>query len=405
VEINKGEKEMKFAIPTLTSRLNETRRVECDGFYDGAHGTPLETGIEELDGKFEEKKANLQKDAVTNQKKLEGQIKHLDEIGPAVERKFHAVEEKTADRTPTVVMPVCMVTIALLALVSEALMLAPAMDILNITEPVAQLITALGLAGVAALTFHFVWESFSSESFPRIWKITVRAVAAMLAMGLIVWGVLRGFQVAFAASLNKNPLGDFLSGHPILSSLFYVFITLATPVIAATASHFGAHQLQAWWEWKKAKAEFKALSKHRAAAVKELEAQDKSLQLGLKALAEESRQWKSAYAVHHKRGEAHGAKQEAYWIVIAKATAAALLAVLAAGWFIFFMSPFFVLFPVVVWWAAFLYYRRQWRTPSRVEFYDLEHVQFVVPAKDAHAADVRIRTFGRKRDDDERSGK
>ena len=45
---------MKLAIPTLMSRLNEARRVECDGFYDGAHGTPLETGIEEIDGKFEE---------------------------------------------------------------------------------------------------------------------------------------------------------------------------------------------------------------------------------------------------------------------------------------------------------------------------------------------------------------
>src|SRR5258708_2071691 len=79
----------------------------------------------------------------------------------------------------------------------------------------------------------------------------------------------------------------------------------------------------------------------------------------------------------------------------AKVAFAALFALLAAGWFIFFISPFFVLFPVVVWWAAFLFYRRQWRTPSRVEFFDLEHVQFVIPAKDAQAADVRVGAFGR----------
>jgi hypothetical protein len=59
--------------------------------------------------------------------------------------------------------------------------------------------------------------------------------------------------VAFAASLNQNPLGDFLSGHPILSSIFFVFITLATPVIAATATHYGSHRIQNWWEWKTAK--------------------------------------------------------------------------------------------------------------------------------------------------------
>ncbi|HLJ27914.1 MAG TPA: DUF6338 family protein [Candidatus Angelobacter sp.] len=388
---------MKLAIPTLMSRLNEERRVECDGFYDGAHGTPLENGIEEIEGKFEQKKANIQKDAVTNQKRLEAEIQHLDEVGPAVERKVKAVEEKNGEQHLSIVLPVCVVSLALFAIISEALLLAPAMDILNVTNEIAQLFTAFGIAAVAGLTFHFVWESFVSEAFPEIWKVTVRVVAAMLAFGLVVWGILRGYQVAFAASLNQNPLGDFLSGHPILSSIFFVFITLATPAIAATATHYGAHRIQAWWELKTAKAKFQALSKRRASAVKELEAQEKALQLGLKALDEERKQWKSVYSLHHDRGEKYGAKQEAYWIVIAKATFAALFALLAAGWFIFFISPFFVLFPVVVWWAAFLYYRRQWRTPSRIEFFDLEHVQFVIPARDAHAADAPVSAFGRLR--------
>jgi hypothetical protein len=386
---------MKLAIPTLMSRLNESRRVECDGFYDGAHGTPLETGIEEIDGKFEEKKANLQKDAVTRQKGLEAEIQHLEEVGPTVERKIKAVEEKNGDEALAIVLPVVVVILALFAIVSETLLLAPAMDILNITNEIAQLFTAFGLAAVAGLTFHFVWESFTSEEFPKIWKVTIRVVAGMLAFGLIVWGILRGYQVAFAASLNQNPLGDFLSGHPILSSIFFVFITLATPVIAATATHYGAHRIQNWWEWKTAKVKFEALSKCRAVAVKELEAQEKGLQLGMKALDEERKQWNSVYRLHHERGEKHGAKQEPYWIVIAKATFAMLFALLAASWFVFVISPFFVLFPIVIWWTAFLYYRRQWRTPSRVEFFDLEHVQFVIPAKDAHAANVRIGTFGR----------
>jgi Skp family chaperone for outer membrane proteins len=386
-------------MPTLISRINESRRVECDGFYDGAHGTPLQTGLEEIDGKFDEKKANLQKDAVTNQKRLEAEFKHLEEIAPAIERQVRTAEEKAFGRSLPLVLPVCVVLLALLAIISEALLLAPAMDILNVTNEIAQLFTAFGIAAVAGLTFHFVWESFTSEEFPKIWKVTVRVVAGMLAFGLIVWGILRGYQVAFAASLNQNPLGDFLSGHPILSSIFFVFITLATPVIAATATHYGAHRVQAWWEWKTAKIKFEALSKRRAAAAKELEAQEKGLQLGLKALDEERKQWKSIYSVHHERGGMHGAKQEAYWIVIAKATFAALFALLACGWFIFFMSPFFVLFPVVVWWGAFMYYRRQWRTPSRIEFYELEHVQFVIPAKDVHAADTRIGAFGRLRKD------
>src|SRR5258708_23171299 len=167
------------------SRMNEARRVECDGFYDGAHGTPLATGLEEIQGKFDEKKANLQKDAVTNQKHLEAEIQHLDEVGPAVERKIKTVEEKNGDQTLTIVLPVCVVLLAVLAIISEALLLAPAMDILNVTNEIAQLFTAFGIAAVAGLTFHFVWESFTSEAFPKIWMRTVRGVAAMLAFALI----------------------------------------------------------------------------------------------------------------------------------------------------------------------------------------------------------------------------
>jgi len=82
----------------------------------------------------------------------------------------------------------------------------------------------------------------------------------------------------------------------------------------------------------------------RAVVVKELEAQGAAVQLGLNALDEERKQWKAIYSLHHERGGKHGAEQEPYWIVIAKATFAALFALLAVGWFIFFISPFFVLF-------------------------------------------------------------
>jgi|SRR5882724_4404019 len=56
--------------------------------------------------------------------------------------------------------------------------------------------------------------------------------------------------------LAENPLGEFLSSHAVLSSIFFVFITLATPVIAATATHFGSHSLQQWWELRKARKQF-----------------------------------------------------------------------------------------------------------------------------------------------------
>jgi hypothetical protein len=153
------------------------------------------------------------------------------------------------------------------------------------------------------------------------------------------------------------------------------------------------------WATKKIRKQFEQLAKRRADAEKQLQSLQQVLQLGLKLLDEERKQWKSIYAIHHKRGQMHGSVQEPYWIVPAKATFAALLALLLVGWFIFVMSPFFVVFPPVVWWAAFLFYRRQWRTPSPVEFYELEQVNFAVPAKDAELADIPIRQFGRPQQD------
>lgn len=386
---------MKIPIPILISRINEERHVECDGFYDGAHGTSCQMGLDEIEAKLDQKKANLEKEAVANQKLLEAEIAYLDEIRPEVERKARSAEEADDGRLPNLVLPLFIIGLAIVALIAEALLLAPAMDIFNIASPAAQLFTAVGIAGIAGLAFHFVWESLTSETFPRIWRLTCRVVAGTLVLGLVAWGILRGYQVGFAATLADNPLGEFLSSHAVLSSIFFVFITLATPVIAATATHFGSHALQKWWASKKVRKQFVQLARRKSDAGKQLESQQQVLQLGLKALDQERKQWKSIYAIHHKRGQMHGAMQESYWIVPAKSTFAALLVLLAAGWFIFFMSPFFLAFPTVVWWAAFLFYRRQWRTPSRTEFYELERVRFAVFAKDAELANAPIRQFGR----------
>jgi len=78
------------------------------------------------------------------------------------------------------------------------------MDILNVTNEVAQWFCAFGLAAISGLTFHFAWESFTSDILSHISKMTIRIVAAMLAAGLIIWGILRGLQIAFAASLNQT---------------------------------------------------------------------------------------------------------------------------------------------------------------------------------------------------------
>ncbi|MCU1284092.1 MAG: hypothetical protein JWO13_442 [Acidobacteriales bacterium] len=390
---------MKIRIPILISRLNEEHHPESDGYYDGAHNTPSEHGIEAIISKFNELKMKLQRDSVAAQKKLEARLEYVDEIAPQLELLWASIKERTKEQTPHVAWPTTLLCIGLLAIASETLILASALDIVNITDPTTQILAALGISFVVALAFHFTWDSFTNKHQPHLLKLVWRTLALIFSFALVAWGMLRGFQVGFAATLSKNPLGDFLSAHPMLSSIFYVFISFATPVVAAAASHHSIGELQLWWEWTNTKKQRNDLVEERASALKQLESGAGVLQLGMKALDEECKQNCSTYLAGWERGQSHGSVQEAYWLVPAKATFAALWGLLLAGWFIFAFSPFFFLFPVVVWWGAFLHYRRQWKSPSRVEFFALENVMFVQRAIDAQDSHTPLRAFQRSPND------
>ena len=289
-------------------------------------------------------------------------------------------------------MPVIVAAIAFLAVVAEARMLAPALDLLNVTDPLSQLLSALGIAFITALAFHFAWETFTREDFPRLWKIAIRIMAGALSLGMIFWGILRGLQVGFSADLAQSPLGEFLRGHPVLSSVFYVLITLAVPVIAATASHYSHSALEKWWRWHTVSRQVKEISKRRAYATKLLESEKETLSHSLKQLEHQAKESRALYARSHERGVRNGTAQEQYWTVLLKSTLAAIVALIGFGWFIFVISPFFALIPVAVWIGAFFHYRRQWRSPNPIEFYDLERVRFVIAATDARASEVPIDT-------------
>ena len=208
-------------------------------------------------------------------------------------------------------------------------------------------------------------------------------VAVLVTAALACWGILRGMQVAFAAKVMQNPLGDFLSEHPVVSAVFYIFITLAAPLMIAAATHYSFHHLRDWWEWKTGNSQMNRLIRLRVSAQKGLESEKERLVHGLKEIAHECTEWKATYRLNHERGGKHGAIQEPYWIVPLKATLAMLatlgvLAVLGA-WF-WLPLPVLGIIDWAVWIAAFLYFRRQWHSPSPEEFFELEHVSFAVPA-------------------------
>jgi hypothetical protein len=390
---SKSNKEKFMFIPIVQSpRKSKERRVECDGFFQGAHEVPVESGFEEIDAQFERKSAGLKGRSVEKEKRLEARIEHVDSGASELEQLWNAVRQRNGDRMPPVAMPVLIATIGILALCAESLLLAPAMDLLNVTERFEQLVTSFGLAGISALVYHFCWTSFTSERMWRIWKIACRALGLLLTVGLVCWGVLRGYQVAYAARLAENPLGEFLGKHPILSASFYVLISVGAPLVAAAAAHFAAEELHHWWEWATTKIRIEKLRKNRAVFKKQLEAIREQLRHGLQELSEERKQSRALYVQNYERGRSQGAVQEPFWTVTLRASIASLLYAILFGWAVLIYPPSALVIPLI-WLVSFLYFRQQWHSPGPVQFFNLERVRFAERAKDSEDAHQAPRNF------------
>ena len=87
------------------------------------------------------------------------------------------------------------------------------------------------IIGVALLCT--AWFEFTGLLYLRAGKKISQRIIAICAAGigavcLIAWGLLRGYQLKFAAGLAGNPLGDFLTPHPALAAIFFIFVTLGT---------------------------------------------------------------------------------------------------------------------------------------------------------------------------------
>jgi hypothetical protein len=367
-----------------SSRLHDDRWVESEAFYQGAHRGVLDHGLAELQAGFEKQKSDLKAQSSAKQKRLEAELEHIEKMGPPITRLWAAVQERVGNSVPALIAPILVALIGAGALFCEALLLAPAMDVLSVTDPIWQRAFAFGISAIAALAFHFAWQSFTSSTFSLIRKIILRTIAGIFAVGLVFWGLFRGLQVGFAATLDQNPLGGFLAGHPILAGCFYVLVTLGIPVMAASASHFSMDQLHTWWEWKTAKRAANSLSLRTAQVRKNLEAEHETLAQSLKKTDEECKRHCAIYRQHHALGGKRGARQDPYWTVKLKATLVALLSCLVL--FDAVIYPELLIVPVVIWLAAFWHFRKKWQSPGHADFYEMEIVQFAEPASDIEDA-------------------
>jgi len=364
---------------TRFARKGKPRSLEALAFYLGAHGIDPETVAGEIDAGFDAEAATEKCEVQDRLRTLEGNLEDVRRKLPEAESVWRRVRVELGDVPPSSAEALVLGGFAAFALALDAVFIAPSMDLMNVADPALQFLAGAGLAVLATLLFHMTGSLMLSPKSAQPMKRAAGTVAASEVLALLVWGLLRGYQLGFSAMLSGNPLGKFLAAHAILSSVFFTFITLATPLAGAAASIHAWQAVRNAREWRRAHDTFKTLRTREVQLAKAIEkAQDELAHLD--TLAEvRRREWRAILAQYYGRGSSHGARQETMASVMRKSAFAGLCTtpvfLLAA------VVPVVALAacPVVIGIGVFIRLHRRRIHPSHERYLKQENTQWAVP--------------------------
>jgi hypothetical protein len=202
--------------------------------------------------------------------------------------------------------------------------------------------------------------------------------------GLAILGTMRARQLAFAANLTGNPLGEFLNEHTYLGGALFLFFTLFFPIAAALGLEKGLEGLSVWWACRRARKASAKLSAATSHARKTLEGETEQLEQKVTQLKANADEWKSAYRTHHDLGREVGANRPPRWTVWVKGAVCGivtfvLLAVIAASVFpqesvLGFAASFLIAVAASMVATVWLY--RRWEHPSAAQYLRQANLRF-----------------------------
>lgn len=389
----------------ITNALNRDRssgksyRLESRAFYLGAHKIDPEPVMQEIEAKMVQDSSEERGKLLRALRELEAKKEQVRRERPEAEATWTRVKKDLGDTPPPFFHAMLMAVFAFSALTLDTLFLAPSMDILNVANPALQMLAA---AGVAILCT--AWFEFSGVLYLRAGKNIAQRIIAVTAAGigaccLIAWGLLRGYQLRFAAGLTGNPLGEFLAQHPLLASIFYIFVTLGTPIIGAMAL------LNAWNEtskallWRNVRKRFEELRTAEVEVARKVQSAAEDLDHFDKRQEAVCREWKAIFNQFYARGRQNGARKETLASVVRKSAIGGALAAPLAFLAPFAFVPALIALPVAVGVGLFTYFNHRRHHPDHDRYLSQENTHFaVIPdaplVKELNAPAPRLLTKG-----------
>jgi len=356
--------------------VRNQRQIEHEGFYHGSQGCEPSKALAEIHNHIEQKMEEASRKATPRIKKLEAEIEDSRRRLPAAKDRLESIQARFGGRLPEIAIPAFLVIVGLFAMLAEAVMLGPFMDLFDISNPLWQRVAAFAIGGACAVVLHMSIESLTPGRFHPNTQRLLRVLGVACICGLIVAGIARGHEAAYGAQLNGCPLAGFLKSVPLLGTMVYGFFTVAFPVAAAIAITFGVKAISEWREYLIAKHDVDKLSTSLAETPKLIECEQKKMEHEQKKLESLKGEWHNSYLVQHERGMTMGASRTPKWMIWLRALIAGLFAYVLCALVFHPLSVYAIVIGIIVFLGAWVHFHHARIHPKPHQLYGQQNVVF-----------------------------
>src|SRR6266446_7055262 len=112
-------------------------------FYAGANGVDCEKGLAQIEADHAKAAKRLEAERTPGIASLEARQTTLLHLEPQAQDRWQQMRERHRQDPPRVLVPLLVGCVGLGAALAEASLLAPALDMLRVTDPILQLVLAM----------------------------------------------------------------------------------------------------------------------------------------------------------------------------------------------------------------------------------------------------------------------
>lgn len=375
------------------STLDPSRKVvdlAAQAFYAGAHDVDCQKGLAQIEADHAKAAKRLEAERTPEISSLEARQITLLHLEPQAQERWAQMRERHEQDPPRVLVPLLMGEVGLSMALAEASLLAPALDMLRVTDPVLQLVLAGVISLASAALIHFVLDARRKQTAAN-WPLLSSATGTLVF--LVVFGIWRARALTFAAIHSKSALAPFMAAWPGLTTLVVGSLTVMIPVAAAFAIDYALHEVWQWWEFVKARRTARSLKTALDSVTKQIECAKNKLAHDLGRLSHQKEEWQAEYAHYWQLGHENGAKKGPLWAVWVKSAAIAMT-VMACGVVFYFLGVrgavlMGTVAAIAAGLAACAHFYHQWEHPTPEQFFRNANTRFV----DSDRREVRISTL------------